>query len=54
MGTCNGYHYHDLRPEDKQPKPLVWVPPYPEREADERMLAEIAAAPEDEEAREMY
>lgn len=59
MGACNGYRYHDLskgnrhslKPRAATFKDIIVVPAYPEREADEKMLAEIAAKPED---REMY
>lgn len=51
MGACNGYWYHDLRPDRNVPsREQVEAPlSYPEREADEEMLAEIADKPEVEE-----
>lgn len=55
MGACNGYRYYELRHDWTygDVRPLVWshstpfIPDYPEREADEKMLAEIAAKPEE-------
>ena len=51
MGACNGYRYHELRPDknvasDAQVEALL---SYPGQEADEEMLAEIADKPEVEE-----
>ena len=63
MGACNGYAYHDLRPDRKahtsaQPSAFlsridrpVLVPDYEGREADEKMLAAILAVPEEPENR---
>ena len=57
MGACNGYRYHDLRPDLDRPF-LLLVSVRGEREArcaavaDEAMLRKIASAPE--EVEELY
>ena len=61
MGACNGCQWYpvwgkgnteSLEPPTFTFKEIIVVPDYPEREADEKLLAEIATKPD--EVTEMY